>query len=200
MALNIKQEELNRLAHEARYTYVTARLDLDAFLALDTVERALRWMGWDTDTRIQCVQLAMQRRYGDWDEALIPDAIEHWDAKFSAVLLAANIDSVAARAAATVPSELVLQVLGDGLGLAHDRRTATAYTNAQRHWRRGLRPRALPGQRWLVPSSSGQVAHLVCRADDGQWVCSCAAGRSMHWPLALVQSLDAAILEYVFEG
>lgn len=68
-------------------------------------------------------------------------------------------------------------------------RTANAFTGAIEEYTKGARPAELPGGAYLLPSRSNGVAHLVrC---DGDWTCTCAAGASAHWAMALVIAVAA---------
>lgn len=73
---------------------------------------------------------------------------------------------------------------------AYFRRAATAFSRALELYTDGVRPQLLQSGAYLLPSSSGQSAHIVHM--DGDWMCSCKAGASMHWPIAMVIGLEVA--------
>ncbi len=80
---------------------------------------------------------------------------------------------------------------GDNAASTHFRRAATSYTNALIAYRRGVRPDLLDSGAYLLPSRRpGEPAHLVRM--DGDWICTCAAGAAMHWPIALVVGMEVA--------
>lgn len=69
-------------------------------------------------------------------------------------------------------------------------RAANSYTRALEEWQAGTRPTRTAAGGWLLPSRSGGAAHLLTL--DGDWMCSCAAGESMHWAKALVIGVEVA--------
>ena len=72
-----------------------------------------------------------------------------------------------------------------------ERASATAFTNALVQYKAGVRPQLLDSGAWLIPSSTpGKPAHLIHM--DGDWICNCAAGANMHWPIALIIGLEGA--------
>lgn len=68
----------HRTADEAETTVKTVAIDLDAFLALSTEDRATRWRQWDRSAKFQAVAQMLARRFGDWD----PVAVEHHIARY----------------------------------------------------------------------------------------------------------------------
>lgn len=73
-----------------------------------------------------------------------------------------------------------------------ERRQTTAYTRALEQYRKGVRPDVLPSGARIVPSSTpGHPAHLITM--DGDWVCTCKAHASMHWPIALIIGIEVAM-------
>jgi len=86
---------------------------------------------------------------------------------------------------------LLAIVTGDKDGRAFASRATTAYTNALIEYRKGVRPDLLDSGAWLLPSRrAGEPPHIVRM--DGDWVCGCKAGASMHWPIALVIGIEVA--------
>jgi hypothetical protein len=69
-------------------------------------------------------------------------------------------------------------------------RAANAFVRALEEWTAGIRPTRTASGNWLLPSRSGGAAHLL--ALDGDWICTCQAGESMHWAKALVIALEVA--------
>lgn len=74
---------------------------------------------------------------------------------------------------------------------AYFRRAATSYGNALIEYKAGVRPASLASGAWLLPSRRpGEAPHIVRM--DGDWTCSCKAGASMHWPIALIVGIEVS--------
>jgi len=74
---------------------------------------------------------------------------------------------------------------------AYFRRAATSFGNALIEYKAGVRPELLASGAWLLPSRRpGEAPHIVRM--DGDWICSCKAGASMHWPIALIVGIEVA--------
>jgi hypothetical protein len=74
---------------------------------------------------------------------------------------------------------------------AYFRRAATSFTNALIEYKAGVRPQLLASGSYLLPSRRpGEAPHIVRM--DGDWICSCKAGASMHWPIALVVGIEVS--------
>lgn len=80
---------------------------------------------------------------------------------------------------------------GDKAGGTFWQRAATSYTNALIEYRKGVRPELLASGAWLLPSRRAYEAPHIVRM-DGDWVCSCKAGASMHWAVALIIGIEVA--------
>lgn len=179
------------MAAEAQYITKTTRIDLVAFLALKGEVRAARWRMLDPGAKFQLCAQAIARQTGrDWTDAEIAAAIALYDEKYSAGPIDAAVEGALERLAIEHSDAARL---ADRLGdLAHrkvERAAATAFTNALVQYRNGVRPELLASGARLIPSSRpGQSAHLVTM--DGDFVCNCAAGANMHWPIALCIGLE----------
>ncbi len=79
---------------------------------------------------------------------------------------------------------------GEKEDAAFFQRAANAYTRALEAWNAGTRPTRTTAGNWLLPSRTGGAAHLLTM--DGDWICSCQAGESMHWAKALIIGLEVA--------
>lgn len=74
---------------------------------------------------------------------------------------------------------------------AYFRRAATSFGNALIEYKAGVRPAPLASGAWLLPSRRpGEAPHIVRM--DGDWTCSCKAGASMHWPIALIVGIEVS--------
>lgn len=183
---------IDAMDHEARYIIRTSRMDLDAFLACDQAERARRWRQFDHSAKWQLVALMIERRGYDWDEASIQHWIGHYDERYALPPVEAAVEGALKRLA-TESSDAArcAAASGDKDGRTTFRRAATAYTNALIEFRKGVRPELLDSGAYLLPSRrAGEAPHLVRM--DGDWVCSCPAGASLHWPIALVIAHEVA--------
>jgi len=201
MSSNYADAINEQLTHEVRYALRTARIDLDAFIALAGEARAARWRGWELATKIETVTLMLTRKYGEWNAELVAQWVAHYDAKWGAAptpieaTVAAALERLAdenadhARAARTAGEK------GDATFF---QRACTSYTNALIEWRAGVRPERLASGAWLLPSRRpGEPPHIV--RHDGDYMCNCSAGAVMHWPLALIIGLEVASFDAAAE-
>ena len=69
-------------------------------------------------------------------------------------------------------------------------RSANAYTKALCYWLAGVRPERTANGYVLPSQRPGEAPHKLTL--DGDWICTCAAGQSMHWAKALVVGLEVA--------
>lgn len=79
----------------------------------------------------------------------------------------------------------------DAAGVSDFRRACTAYSNAAKYYRAGVRPDVLNDGRIRLQRAAGSV-HTVTMRPGQMPMCSCRAGESMHWPLALCIALEVA--------
>lgn len=79
----------------------------------------------------------------------------------------------------------------DADGVSDFRRACTAYSNAARYYRANVRPDVLPDGRIRLQRAAGSV-HTVTMRPGQMPRCSCVAGESMHWPLALCIAMEVA--------
>lgn len=69
-------------------------------------------------------------------------------------------------------------------------RAANAFVKALGLYRVGLRPDPTDRGGWLLPSQRpGEPPHLLRM--DGDWVCTCVAGTTMHWATAMMIGIEA---------
>jgi hypothetical protein len=165
---------------------------LAVFLSLKGEARAARWRGLEYGAKYRLVARQLTAITGEW----MPSDVEGWIARYDEKWAAGPIDAAVEGALERLAIEHSDAArLADRLGdLAHrkvERAAATAFTNALVQYRNGVRPELLQSGARLVPSSRpGQSAHLVTM--DGDWICNCAAGAHMHWPLALIIGIEVA--------
>lgn len=102
-------------------------------------------------------------------------------------LVAAALERMAAENAQSARTARAAKLTDDAKFF---QRAANAFVRALEEWTAGTRPTRTPSGGWLLPSRSGGAAHLLSL--DGDWMCSCAAGESMHWAKALVIGMEVA--------
>jgi hypothetical protein len=188
----------HQIAQEARTENDELRLQiadaefLAVFLSLKGEARAARWRGLDYGAKFRLVARRIEQLVGDWDTASVEAQIAKYDERYAAGPVDAAIEGALERLAIEHSDAARLaDATGD---LAHrktERAAATAFTNALVQYRNGVRPEQLASGAQLLPSRRvGEVPHLLTM--DGDWVCSCAAGANMHWPIALVIGIEQA--------
>ncbi|HEU4323340.1 MAG TPA: hypothetical protein VFS21_09350, partial [Roseiflexaceae bacterium] len=79
-------DDINDAAARAARLGLQTRIDLDAFLALDSATRAARWRGWDVAAKADAVVQMLGRKGLDWTEELVAAYIEMYDAKWGGEL------------------------------------------------------------------------------------------------------------------
>jgi hypothetical protein len=180
-----------RIADEAQATHRT-RIDLDAFLALKGEARAARWRQWPLSAKEDAIVQQLDRAGLDWDQATIDRWVAHYDAKFALSPIDAAVEAAIERLAdENAQHARTAREHGEKADAAFFQRAATAYTNALIEYRRGVRPERMASGAWLLPSRRPSEAPHVVRM-DGDYVCDCKAGASMHWPLALIIGIEVA--------
>lgn len=165
---------------------------LFTFLSLKGEEKAARWRSLDAGAKFRLVARRLEQLGHDWMPSDVQVQIVRYDERYVAGPVDAAVEGALERLALEhAHAARLASGTGDKAGTTEERRQATAYTNALIQYRAGVRPEVLPGGARLIPSSTaGQPAHLLTM--DGDWVCSCKAGASMHWPIALVIGLEGA--------
>lgn len=88
-------------------------------------------------------------------------------------------------------SAVACMATDDRDGVSDFRRACTAYGNAAKYYRAGVRPDVLDDGRIRLQRAAGSV-HTVTMRPGQMPICSCRAGESMHWPLALCIALEVA--------
>jgi hypothetical protein len=162
------------------------------FVSLKGEAQAARWRGLDHGAKFRLVVRRIEAIGKTWMPSIVEEFIAKYDAQFAAGPVDAAVEGALERLALEHASAARLaRETGDKAGYTEERRQTTAYTNALTQYRNGVRPEILPSGARIVPSSTpGKSAHLLTM--DGDWVCSCQAGASMHWPLALVIGLEVS--------
>lgn len=188
---NLRRHTDAQLASE-RAACENTRIDLASFLALSSDERGARWRQWPIAAKRDVVIQQLARLGYDWSDALVAEQIAKYDAKWALGPLDAAVEGALERLAGEHSAAARLAVVsGDKQHATEERRQTTAYTNALIQYRAGVRPELLASGAWLLPSRRpGEAPHIVRM--DGDWICSCPASFSMHWPIALVIGLEVA--------
>lgn len=184
---NIKAQ----MADEAQYISRT-RIDLDAFLALSSDERAIRWRQWPMSAKEDAIRQQLMRSGYEATAESVAQWIQHYDDKYTAGPVERAVEgALEAQAIEHANAARLADRLGDKAGRKAERAAATAFSNALKNYKAGVRPEALASGAFLVPSSTpGKRPHLITM--DGDWICNCEAGANWHWPLALVIGLEIA--------
>ncbi len=196
-------DDINAAAARAARLGLQTRIDLDAFLALDSVTRAARWRGWDVtakrDAVVQMITRIWVERFGPedagaaWDEALVELWIARYDARWGGELtqteravvgaLELLADQAAGRAGSptATPAERAE-------AQAQGRQVAAA----QHEFLSGRRAVEAPHGTWSVPSATrpGQVYQV--RLGGERPVCSCRRRASGCWHASLVSASESA--------
>lgn len=179
------------LTDEARATLRT-RIDLDAFLALCGDERAMRWRQWPMSAKEDAIRQQLMRSGYETSAASVERWIAHYDEKYTAGPIELAVEgALESQAIEHANAARLADRLGDKAGRKAERAAATAFSNALKQYKAGVRPELLPNGSWLIPSSTaGKAPHIIHM--DGDWVCCCAAGAAWHWPLALVIGIEVS--------
>jgi hypothetical protein len=162
------------------------------FVTLSSEQQAACWRGLDHGAKFRLCVRRIEALGKDWAPSEVEKFISKYDERFAAGPMDAAIEGALERLALEHASAARLaDRLGDMAHRKAERAAATAFTNALVQYKAGVRPELLPSGAWLIPSSTpGKPAHIVRM--DGDWVCSCAAGANMHWPLALIIGLEGS--------
>jgi hypothetical protein len=159
-----------------------------AFVALKGDEQARRWRGLDHGAKFRLVVRRIEQLGMSWESSVVEAQIAKYDERFAQGPIELAVEGALERLACDNAQHAQT---ADKADRAHFRRNATAYTNALVQYKIGVRPQLLDSGAWLIPSSTpGKAAHIVTM--DGDWICNCAAGASMHWPIALVIGLEVS--------
>lgn len=162
------------------------------FVALKGEAQAARWRGLDHGAKFRLVVRRIEQLGMSWEPSVVEAQIAKYDERFAAGPVERAIEGALERLAEESSQAMRLaRADGDKAGGTFWQRAATSYTNALIEYRKGVRPELLPSGAWLLPSRrSGEAPHIVRM--DGDWVCSCKAGASMHWSLALIIGIEVA--------
>jgi hypothetical protein len=165
---------------------------LTVFLSLKGEEQARRWRGLDHGAKFRLVVRRIEQLGKTWMPSVVEAQIAKYDERFAAGPIDAAVEGALERLAIEHSNAARLaDRLGDKAHRKTERAAATAFTNALVQYKAGVRPQLLDSGAWVIPSSTvGKPAHIVRM--DGDWVCSCAAGANMHWPIALVIGIEVS--------
>lgn len=165
---------------------------LNVFLALKGETRAARWRMLDSGAKFRLVARQIEALGKAWTHDIVLGYIVKYDERYAAGPVEAAVEGALERLIDEHSQAVRLAVAaGDKQHATEERRQTTSYANALVEYRKGVRPRLLASGAWLLPSRrAGEAAHIV--AMEGDWVCSCVAGASMHWPIALVVACEVA--------
>ena len=182
---------LHTAAADARLAEADAAF-LTVFLSLKGEEQARRWRGLDEGAKFRLVVRRIEQLGMSWMPSVVEAQIAKYDAKYAAGPVDAAVEGALERLAIEHSDAARLaDRLGDMAHRKVERAAATAFTNALRQYRAGVRPELLQSGAWLVPSSTpGKPAHIVRM--DGDWICACAAGANMHWPIAMAIGIEVS--------
>lgn len=182
----------HRTTEEAQRVIKETRIDLDAFLALNGEERAARWRQWPVSAKEDAIRQQLGRAGYDATAEIVAQWISHYDEKYTAGPIERAVEGALERLIDEHSQAIRLAVQsGDKASATAERRQTTAFSNALDQYQKGIRPDVLPSGARRIPSSTpGKPVHIVTM--DGDWVCSCQAGASMHWPIALVIGIEVA--------
>jgi len=178
-------------------TFVTAAERLAAadaaflatFVSLKGEAQAARWRGLDYGSKFRLVVRRIEQLGMSWEGNVVEAQIAKYDARFALGPLDQAIEGALERLACDNGQHAATAETKDDR--AYFRRAATSYGNALIEYRAGVRPELLASGAWLLPSRrAGEAPHIVRM--DGDWVCSCKAHASMHWPIALIISIEVA--------
>jgi hypothetical protein len=162
---------------------------LDTFQALPQVERRALWaQASDADKRGLALQIIRRNGHGP-SEATIALYVELLESRFGLSEVEAAIVGALSRLA---QQEAQSARTARAAGLKDDakffQRNANAYAKALTYYLTGTRPTPTDTG-WMLPSQrQGEPPHLLIK--DGDWVCTCAAGESMHWAKALIVGIE----------
>lgn len=162
------------------------------FVNLSPERQASCWRGLTHAEKSRLVVRRIEAIGKDWTPSVVEAFIAKYDERFCAGPIDAAVEGALERLALEHASAARLaDRLGDMAHRKVERAAATAFTNALDQYRKGVRPQLLASGARLIPSSQpGKPAHIVRM--DGDWVCSCAAGANMHWPIALIIGLEGS--------
>ena len=184
-------EILSQADGDIEYRLRTARIDLDAFLALSGEERAARWRGWDRDAKLQAVQQMLTRKYGSWDDESVALAIATYDAKWGAAPTTVESAVLAAIDDLQAQAERGAAEARDASEALYFAAEVRAFDRARAMYRDGCRPEQRAGGDWTVASASGAGAYTVTRGG----ACDCKAGqralRCKH--VALIAAIETGL-------
>lgn len=159
------------------------------FVALPADAQARCWRGLDHGSKFRLVCRRIEALGMSWMPSVVEEYIAKYDARFALGPVEAAVEGALERLAIDHGQHAATAIGKDDR--AYFRRAATSYTNALIQYRAGVRPELLASGAWLLPSSrAGEAPHIVRL--DGDWVCSCKAQQSMHWPIALVCGIEQA--------
>lgn len=165
---------------------------LAVFLSLKGEARAACWRGLDYASKYRLVARQLAAVTGDWMPSDVEGWIARYDEKWAAGPIDAAIEGALERLAADhAQYARSARAGGEKDDAKHFQRAANAYTKALLYYRNGVRPEQT-ARGWMLPSQRpGEPPHLLHM--DGDWICTCAAGASLHWASALIIGIEVAM-------
>lgn len=167
------------------------RISLDTFQAMTPDGRRAVWAAaTDADRRGLALQIIRRQNHGP-DEATIALYLELLDERYGASPVEQAVMGALERLATQeAASARAARAAGESEDARFFQRAANAYTKALCYYRGGIRPEPTPHGYTLPSQRAGEPPHLLTM--DGDWVCTCAAGATMHWAKALVIGIEVA--------
>lgn len=163
------------------------------FIALTGAAQASCWRSLTHAEKFRLVVRRIEQIGKAWLPSVVEEFIAKYDIQFRAGPVEAAVEGALERLALDNAQHARAAAAADEpKDAAYFRRAATSFTNALIEYRKGIRPDVLSSRAQLLPSRrAGEAPHLVTM--DGDWTCSCTAGSSMHWPIALVIGIEVAM-------
>lgn len=164
-------------------------LDLSAMRTMPRPEARRIWAtASDTDKRGLAIQCIRHGNHGP-DEATIAMYLDILEGQLGlSDVETAIIGALERLAHHEAQSARTARLVGEKADAAFFQRSANAYAKALSFYRTGLRPEPT-ATGWLLPSQrAGEPPHLLTK--DGDWICTCQAGESMHWAKALIVGME----------
>lgn len=171
MATTERDRILRKMTDEARHTSRTT-IDVGAFLALSTTDRAARWRQWSRTTKRELVIAAAAKAGFDWDGDTVERAIDEWDRRYSAspitTMVTGKLDDLTREHAHNADRAADAGRVDDA---AYFRRWSTAYRNAGEDYANGARPLPTTSGAWVVDNSRRDGTYTITGGH-----CTCKAG------------------------
>ena len=174
----------------------TGSITLDSFIATKDEARARVWQAASADDRRGLVMQALRSKGDDFDNAIVEFHVEKHNARYGDALPTTEA-LVVEELTRTADNEALHARSARAAGERHHardyQRAANAASRALVQFRAGVRPESLGTNKWLLPSQRGKnEAPHILTLEAGQWICTCSAGATAHWALALIIAQETA--------